>query len=583
MSLLAGVVSRQPEGSLDPTWREELRAAISRHPNEHLSVFEDDRAFLLKADFGAFGSEGFRISRTGSVSMLAGEPLLATEDQGAGANRARDLRRLHEAWDRGNWELMKHVQGVFSAVYYHPHLAALTLISDKLGVRPIYFWADDSRLVFASALRIFEALRGVPKRTDVRAVTEIVSFSFPLDSRTPYKQINAIGPAELLRFTASSVSSEHYWRWDSIPASHRPESELSREVYRRFFTAVARRMHGDEIASAFLSGGLDSRCVVAALCAQTKRVYTLNFSAPQSQDRVFAAEFARQIGAAHYEGQNGFYDPDVRKHIADVWTSCERGWDQLPERPHLLWSGDGGSVGLGHVYMSLKTVALLRQGNLEEGIEQFLGEQWKQVHRKLLKPSIFRAVGGVLHQGMREELSNIHSDDPARDLHIFLLLNDQRRHLAEFHFERIDVDRIELQLPFFDSDFLSAVISVPVDLCVLHRFYNKWLGLFSPAVTSVPWQSYPGHEACPLPVPQEFRSQWDPPSSAAGRLMRQQLLRETALMLADNDFPAALLNRWYIRLARWAVRWGIGHHDHALQTPLVYNRYWKISSGKWAV
>jgi len=70
-------------------------------------------------------------------------------------------------------------------------------MADKLGIRPLYFWADDDVIVFASALRILEELPLVPKQMDLRAVTELVGLGAPLADRTPYSGISLLRAARL--------------------------------------------------------------------------------------------------------------------------------------------------------------------------------------------------------------------------------------------------------------------------------------------------------------------------------------------------------------------------------------------------
>ena len=61
-----------------------------------------------------------------------------------------------------------------------------------------------------------------------------------------------------------AVTRRRYWRWDRIPRSGRPEGERAEEVNRQFMAAVDLRLRHDQASVAFLSGGMDSRCVVAA-------------------------------------------------------------------------------------------------------------------------------------------------------------------------------------------------------------------------------------------------------------------------------------------------------------------------------
>jgi hypothetical protein len=141
--------------------------------------------------------------------------------------------------------------------------------------------------------------------------------------------------------------------------------------------------------------------------------------------------------------------------------------------------------------------------------------------------------------------------------YLFLMHNDQRRHLTDYY-ENIDLRRVELHLPFFDADFLQAIYSAPIDGFLRHRLYNRWLQTFLPAIHEVPWQAYPGHEPCPLPVPEGLRYQWDDHFSRdIEREQRQKAAQEGIALLRDKAFPAHLLNRKRLWLMVMAMRLGM--------------------------
>src|SRR5690606_2798376 len=65
--------------------------------------------------------------------------------------------------------------------------------------------------------------------------------------------------------------------------------------------------------------------------------------------------------------------------------------------------------------------------------------------------------------------------------------------------------------PLFDPDVLSIVCTMPMAFCLGHRMYHEWLKRFPPEILSVPWQTYPGHEACPVPRSESVYNQWQSP------------------------------------------------------------------------
>jgi asparagine synthase (glutamine-hydrolysing) len=585
MTLLAGIISRSHNHPLPASACDSLRQLISRNPADEVKIFQDERSCLLKVDIGAFGESGFKSDEDKGLTLLAGEPLLGSDEEDAWQSRATDLALIHEGCVRGRFEVLKRARGVFCAAHYEPATGALTLIADKLGLRPLYFWMDERRVVFASALRILEGLAEIPKKMDVRAVTEMVGLTYPLADRTPYANILLLKAAEIVQITEKRVSRSHYWRWDEIERSSEPEEKLLRELYGRFQSAVARRNRSDKTTVAYLSGGLDSRCVVAALRERDVRVHTFNFARPGTQDQIFGLDFARQVSAVHEEvpKEAGDHVPDYSQLMAQVWGASRHRRDYPAERPSLVWSGEGGSVALGHVHMNEKIVDLMRASQRDAAIAEYVEREYVYVSPKLFRPRVFSDPAGIIHQGLREELADLHCQDPARSFYLFLLLNDQRRKLAR-HFESIDLHRLEFQLPFFDSAFLASIVALPVDLCLRHKFYVKWLRLFPPAVTSVPWQAYPGHEPCPLPIPQGLAYQWADEYLAAERAtQKQRLMKEASALLSAADFPGELLSKRNLRLATWIHSAGWRDYEHVIQAARTYHTYWRKCGGEYAL
>lgn len=580
MTLFAGIYSRRAGDVVPDALCDALLRALSRHPDEVFERYREDRVFLIKVDIGAYGD---RATQTDAdlVSFMVGEPLLARVGSVARA-RSADLAELHDAWRGATRAPLTRARGVFAAVHYDRRSAALSLLTDKLGIRPVYYVIGERFVIFANALRILEQLPEVPRVMDVRAVTEISALGFPLGARTPYASISLLAPAEILEVRGDSVSREQYWRWDATPVSDRPVPELAREAHQHFSDAVALRNRGDSTTVAFLSGGLDSRSIVMALRQSGADVHTFNMSPPGTQDAIFGAEFARKVGAMHTQVGMVSSQPQWASMMADAWSASPGRSSQPAERPSVVWSGDGGSVGLGHVYLTQAMVDLARDGDLA-GAAQVLGRAWGDIPRRLLRRESLEALREIVPEGWLEELAPLRCADGGRCVHIAVMQNDQRRHLANF-FETIDLHRLEYHLPFFDSVFLSSVLKVPIDACLGHGFYMQWLQHFPDVVVSVPWQAYPGHVPCPLPLPSGLRYQWAEAQLRDLReTRRQELLRATSTILGAPDFPAPLLKRWFLRVAAWTYRLRLRDLAYLMQSALLYHRYWSQCDGKYVL
>jgi len=101
-------------------------------------------------------------------------------------------------------------------------------------------------------------------------------------------------------------------------------------------------------------------------------------------------------------------------------------------------------------------------------------------------------------------------------------------------------------------------------------------------VLAVPWQSYPGHVSCPLPVPTGLSYQWDRAFlRKAARAQAAALLAEAEDVLEAPDFPRPILQRGRLRLAIWLHRLGLRDYRHVFGTARTYHHHWRRSGGRY--
>jgi hypothetical protein len=581
MTLLAGAYARHAADAVPDALCDSIRHALSRHADERIRHFRDQRCFLLKADIDAFGDEAIRLD-PGAISFMVGEPLL-DHNQPVRRTRTADLDELHRSLSRDDLAPLNRARGVFGLAHYRPDSGTLVLLTDKLGIRPMFFWLGERYVIFATALRILNEVSEVPKVMDVRAVTEENSLGYAIADRTPFASVALLKSGEILLVEGESSSRRQYWRWDDIKTSDRPMNELVQEAHARFVDAVALRSGEDSTTAAFLSGGLDSRAIVTALRERGLHVHSFNFSVTGLQDQVFGAAFAQRIGTIHHEWpvrpEQSF---SFSKAMADAWNAWPERATRPAERPRLVWSGDGGSVTLGHVYLNRGMVEAARAGDSSAAMQLSPHGWGSEIPRRLLRSDLLAALSGKSpRDGLREELDALHCDDAGRGLHLVLMHNDQRRHLSA-HFEAIDLSRLEYQLPFFDSAFVESVLRVPLDFCLGHRLYMQWLRCFPEATLSIPWQAYPGHEPCPLPIPSDVAYQWGEEASRMRRTVeRSDLLRQATQMLRASNFPKPLLRRQYLRLATLLYRLRIRDVGYVIRAAHRYYESWSTCNGTY--
>ena len=576
MSIFAGAISRRGAHGIPDSLVAQIRAAISRSKDdaERRTEFADGRLFAVSVDIGALAEPGTFIDGE-TLARVAGDPIVQLKAGDQPVPRAESLRTIASGLSAGTHEALRSCRGTYCALVYERHSQVLHLMTDKLGVRPVYCWVSPDYVVFATALRILEALEFCATTLDRRGVAETGCFGYPLSDRTQYREIFAFRAAELVTIDISGIHRRRYWKWEELPASGH-DAPAREGIYRHFMDAIAVRLRGQQAVAAFLSGGLDSRAIVAALKCAGAKVLAANFGYPNSQDQVLARLTAERLDVRYYQLLqrplvNG--DPYSKKTVTE-WLSSSEYLVHHPDRPRVIWSGDGGSVGLGHVYLNAEIVAASRAADLNNATAKFFANNKWHIQTKLLKRGVAAEFSALVESGTRAELESIDSADPGRRFYLFLMLNDQRRHLFN-HFENLDIARIELETPFFDSEFVAAIVREPIDPFLRHVFYLEWLKCFPPGVLDVPWQAYPNHVPCPLPLPPGVTYQWRRrPSPKLDDEARRTTLARARDMLRDRPFARSFLDRGRMYAFMLLTRWTSADRSYLLHVPSLIRSYW---------
>lgn len=575
MSIFAGVFARRAGTPIPPQLTEQLRAAVSRNPQDagKLHEFSDSRALLLTLDVGALGGDGAYASPE-LVAAAAGAPLLHLPGT-APRGRADSMAAIAHDLAGGGRQALRATRGTFCAVVYETGVQRLHLVTDKSGVRPVYCWISPDYIVFATALRIIEAVQFCKKNLSLRGVAETSCFGFPLADRTPYDNVICMLAGEVFTAANDDVQRTRYWRWDEPMPAAASDLPGPQRLYRSFQEAVRIRLGSDKSTAAFLSGGLDSRVIVAELRHAGADVFTSNYAMPGSQDQVLGKMIADRLGTHHtpltrvalVEG-----DPYSKATVRE-WLKSPDYVATNPARPNVLWSGDGGSVGLGHVYLNAATIEAMRKGNVQEAIDRFFAYNRLGLSVKLFKPEVGAEMTRLVNDGVREELEALKPADPGRAWYLFLMMNDQRRHLFN-HFESMDLTRLEFELPFFDGEFLADVMREPFDPFLRHVFYVDWLKCFQPAVAGTPWQAYPNHVPCPLPLPEGASYQWDGISADEVRKKIDAALQSGRELRSSPAFSSKFLGLCRVPLFMLALRLSGRDYTYQLRAPALLHYYW---------
>src|SRR4051812_13094112 len=214
-----------------------------------------------------------------------------------------DSEVIVHAYEEYGVDCVGHLNGIFAFALWDAAHERLVLARDPFGVKPLYWWSDGRRLAAASEVGALLSAGIVSPRIDPLALDHMLAWRFVPAPRTIFTGVSKLPPASLLVVQGGAPRLQSYRRPPGELLAGVSADELATELRGQIVAAVQRQLMSDVGYGAFLSGGVDSAAVVAAIRASDAdppRTFTIGFPEQRSRDeRAAAADTARSLGTRH--------------------------------------------------------------------------------------------------------------------------------------------------------------------------------------------------------------------------------------------------------------------------------------------
>ncbi len=191
------------------------------------------------------------------------------------------------------------LNGMFAIALYDAKLRRLVLARDHLGIKPLYYALTGSHLVFGSEVKALLASGLVPRRLDPEGLADFLAWEYVPGASTLFRDIRKLEAAHLLAVDRQSPQVRPRAFWD-IPEGEEEQvtaGEWQERVEGQLRESVRRQLVSDVPLGAFLSGGVDSSLVVAAM--GPARTFSIGFDDPSYNELGWARKAAAHLGVDH--------------------------------------------------------------------------------------------------------------------------------------------------------------------------------------------------------------------------------------------------------------------------------------------
>jgi asparagine synthase (glutamine-hydrolysing) len=268
-----------------------------------------------------------------------------------------DTEVIVHAWEAWGEKCVDRFRGMFAFALFDRNRETLFMARDRLGVKPLFYAVlPDGMLLFGSELKSLLVHPDLGRNIDPCAVEEYFALGYVAEPRTVFSSTRKLPPAHRLTLRRGQPLPEpvEYWDVRFSLDTRLTLVDACAELDRRLQESVRLRMISEVPLGAFLSGGVDSSAVVAAMArtsSEPVNTCSIAFDDPAFDETRFAQQVAERYRTRHFVEQVASDDFDLVDRLASIYDEPYADSSAIPTyrvcqlaRKHVTvaLSGDGG-------------------------------------------------------------------------------------------------------------------------------------------------------------------------------------------------------------------------------------------------
>lgn len=193
------------------------------------------------------------------------------------------------------------LNGFFAFAFYDKKTDELLLARDRMGIKPLHYYLDDSLFAFGSEVKALTTYP-IPRKINQEALYWYLKLNYLPTELSMLVGVHKLSPGHFLTVKEGVASTDAFWKLDPVTPSSLTYSDAKNELIQRLEQSVQRRMISDVPLGAFLSGGTDSSAIVSLASQQTDHLSTFSIGYtdhPFFDETQFAELVAKKFNTNH--------------------------------------------------------------------------------------------------------------------------------------------------------------------------------------------------------------------------------------------------------------------------------------------
>jgi len=219
-------------------------------------------------------------------------------------NTNGDTEVIIAAYAKWGPACLDHFRGMFAFAIWDRQEKELFIARDRMGVKPLYYYKDDERLVFASELRGILASGLTPRKLDRRAVIEYFTYQSVSYPFSPVEGILQLEAGSWIKTKNGQLEKQVYWDVtdNAVDFDFSDKAAVQQRIRQLMLQSIERRLVSDVPVGAFLSGGIDSSAVVGLMAeagASRPNTFNIAFREEEYDESGYAELVAKKFNTIH--------------------------------------------------------------------------------------------------------------------------------------------------------------------------------------------------------------------------------------------------------------------------------------------
>lgn len=355
--------------------------------------------------------------------------------------------------------LLNKIDGYFHACLYDLKKKKVLLLTDRWGMRLLYWYLKDDIFAFSGEVKGILAIDNIDKTIDKTSIDCLMSLGYLVGEHTWFEHIKLMKPASIVEYNIATkkISHSYYWKYSEIKQQNISFDDAVEKLSQLMISSVKKRFNTNEKIAVPISGGLDSRMIIAAMKKINSKYKSFNFTfgIPNCDDIKIAKKVCRTAKQKHHSyhfTNKNWFEPRIEKiwltdgmlRMSDMHGSEFE--EDVSKHSDYIFNGYAGDAVLGPGFKSI-----------DNHFNQRINDEIACVYYQ----------NYVEHADIHDDFYDINHIEPN------LYMNRVRRYtnMGTAHW-LFYVDNLK---PFFDNEIIEFVFSIPDEYRVGNKLYSQAL------------------------------------------------------------------------------------------------------------